>query len=229
MKHVWIVLLAALLVLTAVGCKKKAEVVVDLPADGNKAGGWSVADDPTVTEARKAIFDKGMVVSSNEYTAVAYLASQVVAGTNHAFLCRSADPMGYALAFFYEDLKGEVKLMNVTPLGIVPQEDGTAKEPVEGLMGGWSYAQDPAVTDEMKARLTKALEGMVGATYVPVANLGEQVVAGLNRCLLCRLTPVIPNAQSKYALVYVYEDLQGGATLSKVIDLDVGSFCAYGA
>ena len=65
MKHVWIVLLAALLVLTAVGCKKKAEVVVDLPADGNKAGGWSVADDPTVTEARKAIFDKGMVVSSN--------------------------------------------------------------------------------------------------------------------------------------------------------------------
>ena len=96
-------------------------------------------------------------------------------------------------------------------------------------MGGWSYAEDPAVTDEMQARLDKALEGMVGASYLPVANLGTQVVAGLNRCLLCRVTPVVPDAQPHYALVYVYEDLQGGASLSQVIDLDVGAYCTYGA
>ena len=96
-------------------------------------------------------------------------------------------------------------------------------------MGAWYYANDPAVTDEMQARLNKALEGLVGAAYAPVANLGEQVVAGLNRCLLCQVSPVVPNAQPHYALVYVYEKLDGGAELLQVIDLDVGALCTYGA
>ena len=83
------------------------------------------------------------------------------------------------------------------------------------------------MTDEMLARFGKALEGLTGASYLPVANLGEQVVAGLNRCLLCRVTPVVPDARPHYALVYVYEDLQGGAKLLQVIDLDIGALCEY--
>ena len=55
------------------------------------------------------------------------------------------------------------------------------------------------------------------------------MVAGLNRCLLCEVSPVVPDPQPQYALVYVYEDLQGGASLNEVIDLDVGALCTYGA
>ena len=96
-------------------------------------------------------------------------------------------------------------------------------------MGGWAYVEDPAFTDEEEAKLEAALQNQVGASYGIVACVAEQVVAGLNRCLLCRVTPVVPDAQPHYALVYVYEDLQGGASLSQVIDLDVGAYCTYGA
>ena len=54
-------------------------------------------------------------------------------------------------------------------------------------------------------------------------------MAGLNHCMLCQVTPVVPNAVPHYALVYIYQDLSGGAELSKVIDLDVGALCTYGA
>ena len=55
-----------------------------------------------------------------------------------------------------------------------------------------------------------------------MALLGTQVVAGTNDCFLARLTPVVPNATPHWALVYVYEDLQGNVTLTNVKDLPLG-------
>ena len=243
MKKICIVLLAALLVLGTAACKKAAEKPAEKPAAEpakveaepavTAAGGWTPAADYEVTEERKAIFDKGMAALLGvDYEPLAYLGSQVVAGTNHVFLVKGTkvvpdQPVSYALAYLYQDLQGNVKLMNVADLGIVPGEDGTTESPKEGLVGGWSYAESPEVTDEMKARFEKALAGLVGASYMPVANLGTQVVAGLNRCLLCQVTPVAPDAQPHYALFYVYEDLQDGAERLQVIDLDVGALCQY--
>ena len=83
--------------------------------------------------------------------------------------------------------------------------------------------------DEDEAKLEGALQNQVGASYTIVAYVGEQVVAGLNRCLLVQVTPVVPDARPHYALAYVYTDLQGESTLTEVIDLDVGSLCTYGA
>lgn len=232
MKKIVILLLAALLVL-AVGCRKQ-EAEAEAPAEPvAQSGGWTPAADYTVTEARKAVFDKGLAeLVGVDYAPVAYLGSQVVAGKNHVFLVKGTvvapdAPVFYGLAYFYQDLQGGVKLMNVANLGIIPQADGTLAPVTEQLSGGWSYADDPVVTEEIQSRLNQALEGLAGATYVPVANLGEQVVAGLNRCLLCQVTPVVPDAQPHYALVYVYEDLQGGAELTQVVDLDVGGLCEY--
>ncbi len=231
MKKILIVLLAALLVLAAVACKAKEEpqeaAKEESMTDEPLAGGWTPAEDYEVTEARQAIFDKGMAVISSIHTPLAYLGSQVVAGTNHCFLSKGSNWL--ELVYFYEDLQGNVQLMNIAQLPIVPQADGTVTAPEAGLMGGWSYVEDPAFTPEGEAKLEAALQNQVGASYVIVAYVGEQVVAGLNRCLLCRVTPVVPDAQPHYALVYVYEDLQGGASLSQVIDLDVGAYCTYGA
>ena len=239
MKKMLIVLLAGLLMLTAVACKKEAEKPVEEPVEAAQAetmtGGWTPAADYTVTEARKAIFDKGMAALLGvDYAPLAYLGSQVVAGTNHAFLVKGtmvvpAQPVSYALAYFYEDLQGNVKLMNVADLPIVPQADGTLALPEEGLMGGWAYVEDPALTDEDEAKLEAALQNQVGASYAIVAYVGEQVVAGLNRCLLVQVTPVVPNARPHYALAYIYTDLEGNSSLTQVIDLDVGAYCTYGA
>lgn len=224
MKKFAVILLALLLVLPAA-----------VWADEPMAGGWTPAADFTVTEERQAVFEKGLeMLVGVDYVPVAYLGSQVVAGTNHVFLVKGTvvvpnAPVSYALVYLYQDLQGGVTLMNIADLGIVPQEDGTVAAPEDGLMGGWSYAEAPEITEEIQARLDKALEGLVGAAYVPVANLGEQVVAGRNRCLLCQVTPVVPDAQPHYALVYVYEQLDGGAELTQVIDLDIGALCTYGA
>ncbi len=224
MKKFAVILLTLLLVLP-----------MAVQADEPVSGGWAVAEDVTVTEERLALFNKGLEeLMGVSYVPVAYLGSQVVAGTNHVFLAQATVVYPGALpacvlVYLYEDLQGGVKLMNVADLPIVPQEDGTLSPVAEQLMGGWYYPESAEITEDIQARLNKALEGLLGASYAPVANVGEQVVAGLNRCLLCQVAPVVPDAVPAYALVYVYEDLQGGGTLSRVIDLDVGAYCTYGA
>ncbi len=213
---------------------------IELPEigdEGQLSGGWSVAEDNTVTEGRKAVFDKAFeeLVGVN-YVPVAYLGSQVVAGTNHCFLTQAtvvypdAVPM-FTLVYIYEDLSGNAEIMNIEDLPVVPNDDGTATEPIpdEPLMGGWAFAESPEITDEIRAKLEKALEEMVGASYEPIANLATQVVAGTNRCVLCKVTPIVPNAVGNYALVYVYEDLEGGAQVQYVISFDFGALCTYGA
>lgn len=256
MKKILIVLLAALLALAAVACKaneqpkaaeneepkaaaQEAAVNEEIKeAEENEmtneplAGGWTPAEDfGDITVERRTVFDKGMeTLLGVDYEPLAYLGSQVVAGTNHVFLVKGTAvvptrPLSYALAYFYEDLQGNVTILNIAQLPIVPQEDGTLALPEEGLMGGWSYAEDPAVTEEILTRFSKTLAGKTGVSYAPVANLGTQVVAGINRCLLCEMSAPQPH----YVLVYVYEKLDGGAELSQVIDLDVGAYCTYGA
>ena len=37
-----------------------------------------------------------------------------------------------------------------------------------GLMGGWTVAQDPTITPELKAVFDKGMEGLIGVNYVPV-------------------------------------------------------------
>lgn len=90
------------------------------------------------------------------------------------------------------------------------------------LAGGWTPAEDTAVTEEAQAALTKALDGFVGSNIEPVALLGTQVVAGVNYCLLCRVTPVVPNAVPHYALVYVYAGVNGSCELLEIQDLELG-------
>ena len=97
------------------------------------------------------------------------------------------------------------------------------------LAGGWTAASDPTVTQERSELFDKALDGMVGVDYTPVAYLGSQVVAGSNHCFLCLSRVVIPDAIPKYVLVFIYEDLQGNAQIMNIADFDFGSFCTYGA
>jgi len=102
------------------------------------------------------------------------------------------------------------------------QVDTTAMEQ-EVVVGGWSVTKGNTKIDRHTRKVfSKALEGLVGCTYEPVALLGKQVVAGTNYCLLCRLTPVVPNAETHWGLVYIYEDLQGHAELKDVQDVVLG-------
>ena len=80
------------------------------------------------------------------------------------------------------------------------------------LVGAWeSWTGNPLeIPDDVKAAFDKAMEGLVGCTYEPIAILGSQVVSGMNYCLLCKTTVVTPDAPVSYTLVYIYEALDGG-------------------
>lgn len=95
-----------------------------------------------------------------------------------------------------------------------------AAEPMDG---GWEIASQEAAAlpADAQAAFDKAMESLVGAEYTPVALLGTQLVAGTNYCILCRIAPVVPNPVPHWALVYIYADLQGGAEITNVADVDI--------
>ena len=89
------------------------------------------------------------------------------------------------------------------------------------IAGGWMATESPAVTQEVQEVFDKAMEGFVGVDYQPIACLGYQIVAGKNHCLLCKAQVVYPNARPYYALMYIYEDLEGNATITNITRLDI--------
>lgn len=107
-----------------------------------------------------------------------------------------------------------------------PAAEAAPEEKAEGfVLGGWTANEEDTsmeANSEAAEALEKAVGGMVGAKYEPIACLGKQVVSGTNYCLLCRITPVVPSPVSHFALVYVYQALDGSAELLEVQDLTIG-------
>jgi len=96
-------------------------------AEGRMTGGWAPSADPAVTEELKALFDKGTeALTGAAYLPVAYLGSQVVAGTNHAFLCQAVSAYpgslktapAYAMVYLYEDLSGNVSILSIADFDV---------------------------------------------------------------------------------------------------------------
>ncbi len=95
-------------------------------------------------------------------------------------------------------------------------------------VGGWSLTESGAMDETARAAFDKAAEKLMGVDYTPVALLGTQVVSGTNYCFLCEASVVIPDAQPYYAIVSVYADLQGGASVLNITALDLGQIADTG-
>ncbi len=88
------------------------------------SGGWTPAADPAVTEEIRSLVDQALDgLLGVHYVPVAYLGSQVVAGTNHAVLCQAtvvypdAQPQ-FVILYLYQDLTGNVSILNIAPFDI---------------------------------------------------------------------------------------------------------------
>lgn len=183
------------------------------------AGGWQTAEGKTITEAQKQIFDKAMEkLVGVKYEPVAYLASQVVSGTNHCFLAKAtvvrpgATP-SYKLVYVYENLSKECKVFDIEDITLPGARDGKAP------LGGFTFAENPAITPDIAAVMDKASANKLGATYEPIANIGSQVINGTNHVILCKITAVAPNSTGKFALVQVAETVDGNCKITEVTDL----------
>lgn len=181
---------------------------------------WKRAADPTVTTKVRKLFDKafdGLVGAS--YTPAAVLATRTTAkGTQYRVLCRMTvcypgAQEQYVVVTLQRGLLGRAETLNVDD-ALCETDLVDDKE----MTGGWQEAQSPAMTDEAKAAFEKATEGLLCVDYVPVALLSTQVVAGTNYRILCEATEVYPGAETHYAVMTVYEGLDGSANILSVTD-----------
>ena len=107
------------------------------------------------------------------------------------------------------------------------KEKGTGKDPADSgltggdVLGGWTKAESPEITDAFRTVFAKATSALTGMEYVPVAYLASQVVSGTNHRVLCRAAATVPDAEATYAVVYVYEDPNGGAEITGVAESDI--------
>ena len=102
-----------------------------------------------------------------------------------------------------------------TPIVEEPEQQEVV-EPIKEepeLVGGFIDVEDGTLTDELKDIFTKALEGLLGASYEPVELVATQVVAGTNYKFLANGTKTTNPITKGTYYVTVYEDLQGNVSL----------------
>ena len=94
-----------------------------------------------------------------------------------------------------------------------------------GTVGGWTVFDDSTaypIPDKAMDAFNRATDGYVGVTFKPIALIGTQVVAGTNYSIRCLATPVVQNPVSHLAVVTVYEDVSGNATIKNTVDFNLG-------
>ncbi len=201
-------LLVTVMIAVCAGCGTQEQVSEAV------SGGWEIVDNEAVSlpDEVQAAFDKA---AEEGTTPVAYIASQVVAGTNYMILCEKDS--AYQIAVIYQDLEGNAELTKATAFDPVEYTEGEgAGKDTEGLAGGWQMPEEiteAAIPDEAAEAFGKA----AGGDTVPMALLATQVVAGTNYAFLCR-------NDDSVQVVTVYADLDGNAEITNTYTLDPGEY-----
>ena len=204
--------------------------------NANLLGGWEVYQtyEEHVTEEQKKIFEE----AAAELTGVGYmplrvLATQIVSGTNYAFLCQgitvtAAPEINYYIIVVYVPFEGdnEIKAINKIDIGNIQLKE----ESSENMLGGWMImkADEKETLSDKKIQesFKKAAEKWVGLDLIPMQVLATQLVSGTNYKALCYGTTVTEKPASDLYIVDWYEDLQGNASISKVESLNLAYYVA---
>lgn len=240
----WILaIVLCLSVFAMVGCKSESSkepetkteetIPSEAPIGGPVAGGWTVSSEPAspaIPEEAKEAFDAAIEgLTGVGYEPLAYLGSQVVAGVNYGFLCRSqvVSPDAQAslsIVKVYRDLEGNATILETKDVAIPAYTENSDLSYVpEGMAGGWTLPEDAepaALPEAVQTAFDTAFADFAGVGYQPLAYLGSQVVAGENYAVLCRATMVSAEPQSALAVVTIYADLEGGAQILSIAGFD---------
>lgn len=174
----------------------------------NLLGGWSAWSFAPSKEAIN-VFEESLGKTIGVKYKLVACASQLVNGTNYAFLCEAETatmPVSdyVVIAHVYQPLKGQPHITDIKPAGPKPNN----------MPGGWQNWQF-AVTTRPQAIFNEATKSLLGVKYQALA-VAQQVVAGMNYCFLCQATPVLPGASSSPALVWIYQPLQGAPHVTQI-------------
>ena len=197
------------------------------PVIESVSGGWEM---PALTavelpEDVKAGFVKIAEGKNKDLVPVALVGQQVVAGTNDMILC--VRDKGYEMAVIYRDLQGNAELTQSSPFDLADYVEGGDASPAELLSGGWNAPEiltSLPLPEDAQTAFDKAEKDFDGSQIEPMALLGTQVVAGTNYAILCRVTPMTPDAISSTQVVIVYADLEGKAEFTGFSALDCAKY-----
>lgn len=199
-----------------------AELIEEEPAVDHPpmiVGGWTVNEEPLqsrLTEEEQKVFDRVVTLTGMDYEPAAVLATQVVAGTNYAYLCREKDgDQEWIVVTVYSALNGETQVLNAHVLALYNLLT-TDKTLPAGLSGGWSLREadsSAVLPEDAQAAFTQAVT-VAEESLSPIALLGTQVVAGTNY-------KVLAQGENALYIVTVYAPLTGDASITDMEMLDL--------
>lgn len=193
---------------------KEAEEISETNESTPITGGWAINNDFDGTDDANAMsaFEKATEdLDGYRYDVAAVLGSQIVAGTNYLYLCRAemvvpdAKPE-YVILKVYEDLEGNAEITGSLRL-------------LEGKEG-WEYNDANPYMDEneeVKVAFDKALEGLTGVEYKPIAYIGykDNSYAVLTKITITSVEPL-----TSLSMVYITKT-DSGAMIDDIYDIDM--------
>ena len=186
---------------------KEAEEISETNESAPITGGWAINNANAMSAFEKATED----LDGYRYDVAAVLGSQIVAGTNYLYLCRAemvvpdAKPE-YVILKVYEDLEGNAEITGSLRL-------------LEGKEG-WEYNDANPYMDEneeVKVAFDKALEGLTGVEYKPIAYIGykDNSYAVLTKITITSVEPL-----TSLSMVYITKT-DSGAMIDDIYDIDM--------
>jgi len=196
MKRIYALALSAVMVLSLAAC---ATAKADNEPTANEepveigevmTGGWAHAASPEITDELRKVFVKAFDgFAGSDVKPVAYLGSQVVAGTNHCFLCQStvvypgAEPQ-YVLVYINEGLDGSAELMNIADLDIGSFCEYGGIENDDAIGGGAVQIANPFVDYETLDAAVKAAGFELTAPETVDGWDGENVIQVMSNSMI---------------------------------------------
>lgn len=212
-------------------CKVNKDINVNVNVNGEEVvsthigtGSWEIAESTAMTADLQKIFDEAIgKIDGYSSKPVALLGTQVVSGTNYAFLCEStiiseSAMRSMMITYINVDLQGSASFVSDERV-ILP---GTDVENGDTLVaGGWTYADSAEITSDIKTMFENIANKDVNDTYEPIAYVGSQVVAGTNHAVLCKAVSNTKADQTSLVIVYVYEDLNGKCQITSTESIEL--------
>lgn len=239
LKKLSVLLLSFVLILVMAACgtsDQTSESTSETETKEAVSGGWEIYDNEAnvLPEDVQASFDKALeTFTGSELKPVAYVASQVVAGTNYMILCEASTTTQqpettYQMVIVYADLEGNAEITQIKAFDLTAYVEGDSTEiSAEKLAGGWEPAEDGSsvvIPQEAKDAFDKAAGNLDGNELEPMALLGTQVVAGTNYAFLCFSTLQTEETINGIQVVTVYEDQDGNAEVTNICTVDPADF-----
>lgn len=193
---------------------KEAEEISETNESTPITGGWARNNDFDGIDDANAMsaFEKATEdLDGYRYDVAAVLGSQIVAGTNYLYLCRAemvvpdAKPE-YVILKVYEGLEGNAEITGSLRL-------------LEGKEG-WEYNDANPYMDEneeVNDAFDKALEGLTGVEYKPIAYIGykDNSYAVLTKITITSVEPL-----TSLSMVYITKT-DSGAMIDDIYDIDM--------